>query len=226
MLIVAPNSAGEVETPSVAFGVEIQGVVGNCDLDAPAPRVDGGFGKPKCLPVAIERIALHQHIVPGASRIDLEGIPIPMIIEGIEPDHDAIVVPEQVVAQHQVCHDRLGVGVMATDAEVNEFSVGQDPNVRSLGRLGTGNRGDLKKGIDQRRLGPDRVVQLAVDLRGRLGPGNAHTGTNLFRLDNRGKGRGEDRRQQQPPGQAQVFTCILHSVSTRSLTCGRDSTVC
>lgn len=65
---------------------------------------------------------------------------------------------------------------MAANPEIDEFSIGQDANVRSLRGLAAGYGRNLAKSVDERSLFPDRVIEYSVDLGGRFRPDDAYAG--------------------------------------------------
>ena len=180
LLVVAPDTPGNIEAPYIRVRIEIERVIGDGNLDAPAPGVDGCLGEPEGLPVAVVGVALDEDIVARTPRVDLERVPVAVIVESIDGDDDAVVVPRHRIAQHQVGHDCGGVGVVTANAEIDEFPIRQDPNVRFLRRLGAGHRDNLQEPVDEASFLPYRIIEFSVDFGRRFRPSDAHARPSLL----------------------------------------------
>ena len=119
--------------------------------------------------------------MPGTSWIDFERITVSAIIEGIESDHDSVVVPETRIAQHDIRHDLFGIRVVTANTKVDELSIRQDAYIGTLGRLSSRHRRHLQEGVNECSILPYGVTQLTVDLRSFLTPSDTNAGASLFR---------------------------------------------
>ena len=205
-LVAAADAAQDVEAPGGRVRREVQALERDRQLHRPALRVDRAARPPDAVPLDAQRaVVLHQAVAPPPGRADLEEERIPVVVEGIDHDGDAVVVGDPGVARHLGRDDLVGLGVPAARGDVERVGVVGEVDVGALARLGALDGLDLDEPLDARRLAPSVVVQRPVDRGGRVVAEHAHTGRRRPRLR-----EGEPRRCQQHQRQGQRARQLHH----------------
>jgi len=164
--IGVPEGAGEIEPPGLAIApFVIQDAEGNAHFESPAIGCEGGGAVPIGRPPPIKDAGgAFIGIGPGTEGVREESVFALMTVGGIQVDFDPIIRRELAVLATFHSSDLLGLIVETFDGDVEEFSgIGQaNPRLLISGLMGPG--------IDEigadRRVGPERLVQTAVDLQG------------------------------------------------------------
>ena len=126
--------AGEVRAPDRVLVVEANGAERDGHLQRPPVRIEVRLGKPVRVPVPVEDGAFtgRLNIQLSADWIDDEEVAVPATVEGIQPDLDAVVLPDRHVTLGQGGPDPVHPGIPAGDAEVEVPAVVHDPHLRLL----------------------------------------------------------------------------------------------
>ena len=123
----------------------------------------------------------------NTERIDAEKEGSAPIVEGVEVDHDVIVVID-VVAVCYRCSDGSRTSIVGDDPEVDRVRRIPDQNLGLLLGRAAVDRLILPKSVETCGPGPDLLVELPVDLDFNLETGDLRGGRALP-LDHGGRGR-------------------------------------
>src|SRR6185312_287101 len=118
----ARHRAGDVETPVVHGGIELQAAGAEGDLRIPAVTYSLGFNLPDAIPakVCVRRAIRLQAVIPVAAGADAVGIGVLVVVESVDDDGDVVIgilveIPLQAVDQDLV---RLRVYGVHRDVQV------------------------------------------------------------------------------------------------------------
>ncbi len=180
---MAADGALEVDAPGRERRVEVQCRERDADLHRPAVVQDARAHVPQTVPALVETAAtLDQPVAQQARRIGLEEIAGAVVVEGADDPHEAVVGAQPGIALQLIGQDALGVGVEEHGADVERFVVIEHANLGGLAGFPALHRLLLAELGDRPGLGPDRVIQGAVQLHGTTGrdagglQGGAHFG--------------------------------------------------
>ena len=117
------------------------------------------------VPVAVD-VALvgNLAVADAADGIHQELVTVPAVVERVDDDAQVVVLPDvAAIPPHVVGDDAVRLTVVAAGGDIEVVAVGEEPDLRPLGRRFTLARLLLDEGVDRGRGLVDRVVERTVD---------------------------------------------------------------
>ena len=168
LLVDAPHVAHHVEAPGRRLGVERERLERERELAGPALGVHSRFRVPDAVPLDLGRlIILDDALVARAVRVGREHVTVPLVMERVDRDQDAVVGALAGVAPHYLPNQLLRLGIPGAHRDVEKLVVEQHSDVGRVGGLGAFVRALLRERAERGGVLPGRVFDAPVDLRRR-----------------------------------------------------------